>query len=158
MERSQEKIKKDILSFLKSHGIMTLATSLDNQPWVCTVYYGMDDDMNLYIVTDPESRHGKQFSKNSKVAFNIFHSHQKVAELKKGIQGAGEIEVVKGVIDVTKALFLWHKFNSGVEYKIKVEDILKKITDTKVFKITPKYLKYFDQELYGTEEYGTLEL
>lgn len=158
MTRTKAQIKKDIEKFLRANGIMTLAVSLKDKPWVCTLYYGIDKKMNMYIVTDPNNKHGKIITKNQNVAFNIFDSHQKITKPKKGVQGAGRIELVRGLIQITKALILWHKANPGIEENIKVKDILKKITDTKIYKITPTYLKYFHKKLYSPEEYGIINL
>jgi len=155
-KRTKLQIKEDIFKFIKSNGIMSLATQSNKGPWVCTVYYGTDKDMNLYIVTDPNSIHGKDISKNNKIAFNIFDSHQKITKDKKGVQGSGVIEIVKGIVNVGRALYLWHKANPGVEKNITIEKV-KKLTDTKVFKITPKYLKFFNKVLYSPEEYGIWE-
>jgi len=157
MKRTKAQIKKDIFDFIKSNGIMTLATQSNKGPWVCTVYYGTDKDMSLYIITDPNSIHGKDFSKNNKIAFNIFDSHQKITKSKKGVQGSGFIEIVRSVVNVSKALYLWRKANPGIEKNITVKDILKKITDTKIYKITPNYLKFFNKVLYSPEEYGIWE-
>lgn len=157
MKRPKAQIKEDIFKFIGANGIMTLATQSQRGPWACTVYYGVDKEMNLYIVTDPNSIHGKDIKKNSKVAFNIFDSHQKITKPKKGIQGRGMIEVVKGIANIAKALYLWHKANPGIEKDITVKDILKKITDTKIYKIAPKYLKFFNKVLYSPEEYGVWE-
>ena len=71
-KRTKLQIKEDIFKFINSNGIMTLATHSSKGPWVSTVYYGADSEMNLYIVTDPNSIHGKFFSKDNRVAFNIF--------------------------------------------------------------------------------------
>lgn len=149
-------VKVNIFKFLKENGIMTLATQSSNGPWVCTVYYGMDEEMNLYIVTDPNSTHGKNMAKDKRVAFNIFDSRQKIYKPKKGVQGSGTIEMVRGVVNISKALILWHKQNPGVEKTITIKEV-KKFADTKVFKITPKYLKFFDKKLYSPGEYGVWE-
>ena len=76
--RTKAQIKSDIFKFIKANGIMSLATQSAKGPWVNTVYYGTDKDMNLFIVTDPNSIHGRNFTKNGKVAFNIFDSRQKI--------------------------------------------------------------------------------
>lgn len=149
-------IPKEMVSFIKSNGIMTLAVS-DTEPWVCTVYYGTDDALNFYLVTDPNSIHGKILVKNPKVAFNIFDSHTKITESKKGIQGRGICTQVKGLAEVVKGLMIWHKANPGVESRITIEDV-KKFKDTKIFKIKPTYLKFFNKDFYGKDEYGFWEL
>lgn len=155
-KRTKLQIREDAFKFIKSNGIMTLATQSNQGPWVCTVYYGTDKDMSLYIVTDPNSIHGRNFTQNKKVAFNIFDSHQKITKDKRGIQGRGTIEIVKGIVDVGRALYLWHKANPGAEKNITIEKV-KKLADTKVFKITPTYLKFFNKVLYSPEEYGIWE-
>lgn len=149
-------IPPEIKDFLKQNGVLTLAT-FDTEPWVCTLYYGCDDDFNLYLVTDPDSVHGKMIAKNPRVAFNIFDSHTKVTDLKKGIQGKGVCTMVTDLVAAAKGLMLWHKANPGNELKLTMEAV-KKWRDTKIHKITPTYLKFFNKELYGKDEYGIWEL
>ncbi|HAM96208.1 TPA: hypothetical protein DCP76_00160 [Patescibacteria group bacterium] len=156
-KRSDIQIKQDITEYINNHGIMSLSTQYSEGPWICTVYYGLDDDMNFYIVTDPNSIHGKAMEKDNRVAFSIFDSNQKITDSLKGIQGSGVIEIIKNPITIAKALLLWHKRNPGIENAITLEDI-KKLTDTKVFKITPTYFKFFNKELYGDDEYGIWDM
>jgi len=158
MSTQKASVRKDIESFLKVNGVMTLAVSEEKSPWVCTLYYGVDKNLNMYVVTDPASNHGKILAKNKKIAFNIFDSRQKITKPKKGIQGKGICIQVKGIKEIAKGLLLWHRANPGIEEKITIKDILKKLSDTKVYKITPTYVKFFNKELYGSEEYGILNL
>lgn len=158
MKTESTTIENDIFKFLKSNGVMTLAVSERNQAWVATLYYGIDKNIAMYVVTDPNSVHGKILEKNQNVAFNIFDSHQKITKPKKGVQGKGVCVQVKGLKEIAKGLILWHKANPGIEEKITVKDILKKISDTKVYKIIPKYLKFFNKARYGAKEYGEIVL
>lgn len=151
-----QEIPTEIRTFISSNGILTLATA-DINPWVCTLYYGTDKDLNMYLVTDPTSTHGEMLAKNSNVAFNIFDSHTKVTALKKGIQGKGTCDLVKDIKEAALGLLLWHKANPGNEAKLTIEAI-KKWKDTKIYKIRPTYLKFFNKELYGEEEYGIWSL
>jgi uncharacterized protein YhbP (UPF0306 family) len=156
--RTKEQIKSDIFEFIKTKGIMTLGTFSSKGPWVCTAYYGIDKDMNLYIVTDPRTAHARNIALNGKVAFNIFDSHQKIFNPKKGVQGFGKCETVKGLHANIKALLLWHKQNPGIEKAITIKDVLKKITDTKIYKITPTFIKFFNDKLYAPEESASIEV
>lgn len=149
-------VRENASEFIKRNGILTLATQSKEGPWVSTLYYGVGEDLSLFIVTDPNSIHAKDFVKNNQVAFNIFDSHQKIYNPKEGIQGSGNIEIVKGIPNVIKALSLWHKQNPGIEKKITIKEI-KKLKDTKVFRITPTYLKHFNEKIYAPEEYGVWE-
>lgn len=157
-KRTKLQIKGDIFKFIKSNGIMTLGTYSSKGPWLCTVYYGVDRDMNLYIVTDPRTAHAKNIALNGRVAFNIFDSHQKIINPKKGVQGFGKGEIVKGLSSTVKALLLWHRQNPGIEKSITIKDILKKITDTKIYKITPTFLKFFNDKLYDPEDSASMQI
>jgi uncharacterized protein YhbP (UPF0306 family) len=148
-------IPHEIIDFIKNNGVMTLAAA-DTEPWVCTLYYGTDENLNFYLVSDPDSVHGKMISKNPKVAFNIYDSHTKITELKLGIQGKGICTIVTDLMEIGKGLLIWHKANPGIETKITLEEV-KKIRDTKIFKIEPYYLKFFNKDLYGKDEYGVWE-
>lgn len=155
---SASPIDKPISDFIKSNGVLTLGTAdiKGSLPWVCTLYYGLDDELNLYVVTDPGSIHGKILKDNPNVAFNIFDSHTKITELKLGVQGRGRITKVTNPAELIKGIGYWHKANPGIESKITFND-LKKVKDTKLFKITPTYLKFFNKDLYGKTEYGVWE-
>ena len=150
-------VRDDIYKFMSTNGIMTLSTSEENKPWSCTVYYGLSEDFTMYVVTDPDSKHGQHIQKNPNVAFSIFDSATKVIDDKKGIQGQGTCVQVHDIVEATKGLMLWHRNNPGAEKKITVESI-KKFMDTRIFKISPNYIKFCAKELYGESEYGEIEL
>ncbi len=138
---------------------MTLATVSGKQPWVATVYYAVNDQMNLIILTDPSSRHGQEMAKNPKVAFSIFDSGQpNVAAVKIGIQGIGIISPVKGLKANTQALLAWHRANPGKEKDITIKDVVKTLTDSRMYQITPTYLKHFNKSLYPGVKYGLLKI
>lgn len=158
MTKDQKSVLSDIKKFVKENSVLTLAVAEKNKPWVCTLYYGTDNDLNLYIVTDPQSVHGKIIEKNNQISFNIFDSHQKITKPTKGLQGRGTISHVKGVLNTSKALLIWHKANPGIEKDITVEDILLKLSENKVYIVKPTYLKYFNKVLYSPNRYGEITL
>jgi len=50
---------------------MQLATALDNQPWVCSVWFAADKDLNIYWFSSTTRRHSGEVLKNKKVAAAI---------------------------------------------------------------------------------------
>ena len=50
---------------------MSLATSVDGQPWVCEVHFAYDHQLNLYFRSLLSRRHSKEIAGNPKVAGNI---------------------------------------------------------------------------------------
>ena len=150
-------ISNDILGFLKLNGIMTLATCDSGDPWCCTVYYAITDEFLMYIVTDPDSKHGWALKNNRNVSICVYDSHTKIIENKKGVQATGEASQVKDLAELANGLMLWHKANPGIETKITVDD-LKKLKDTRLYKIQLKYAKFFNKELYGDDAYGEITI
>jgi uncharacterized protein YhbP (UPF0306 family) len=49
---------KRIVTFIRKHHILTLATVHDQIPWCCTLFYVYLPEQNLFVVTsDPDTRH-----------------------------------------------------------------------------------------------------
>ena len=62
----------DALSFLKQHKTGVLATvSDDNQVHASMVYYAADDDLNVYILTQMNSRKFRALQEHPQVAFTV---------------------------------------------------------------------------------------
>ena len=91
-------IEKTIRDYLPQVIHMSLATSANDQPWVCEVHFVSDDDLNLYFRSTPQRRHSLEIENNAKVAGNIITQHflgQKV----RGVYFEGTAEKL---IDVTE--------------------------------------------------------
>lgn len=143
------KNKKLLLSYLKSQRLMSVATHVVNS-WVCCVYYAVDDKFNLYFVSEPDTKHIKDIIKNKNVACAIFDSHQKVTDKKIGVQIQAVASEVKEKREILSALKLWNKNNPGIEDIINFKN-LGKVIKSKVYKIEPKIIKFFNEQLYGSE-------
>lgn len=50
---------------------MSLATSADNKPRVCEVYFVYDTDLNFYFRSKTSRRHSQEIAKNPYVSANI---------------------------------------------------------------------------------------
>ncbi|MBI4089175.1 MAG: pyridoxamine 5'-phosphate oxidase family protein [Candidatus Levybacteria bacterium] len=112
-------------------------------PWIATVYYTFDQDLNLYFLSSPDTLHVKQILQNPKVAIVIADSNQDINKSKSGLQLSGIAQQISGLSKIKYALKLW-KTNLGV--------VNPKLTDQAVkgsmFKITPKRIKLFDQKIF----------
>lgn len=61
-------LKKLIQEYLAGARLMQLATSANDQPWVCTIHFYSDEDLNIYWISLPDRRHSKEIAQNPKVA------------------------------------------------------------------------------------------
>lgn len=99
-------LKKLIKEYLKQARLMQLATSIDNQPWVCSVWFGFDDELNLYWFSSTTRRHSKEVAINQKVAGAIVVPHTP-EDKPRGIQFQGIAEPLVKQNDIDKAISVY---------------------------------------------------
>lgn len=78
-------VKQLINEYFAKTRMLQIATSVDNQPWNCTVYYAFDDSWNIYWISTPDRRHSKEVAINPKVSGVISFSQEPYP--KDGVQG-----------------------------------------------------------------------
>lgn len=144
------KNKTKLLSYLKSQHTMSLAT-FDGKLWICTVFYAIDDKLNFYFISEPNTRHSKGILKNSQVACSIANTNQVTTDKKIGVQIVGIASEVKNRNKIKVVLGLWNKVNPGFESIINLPNMIKKVISGKVYLIKPKEIKFFNEKLYGSE-------
>lgn len=77
---------KDLIKqYLTDNKHMQLATVRDGQPWICTVYFAVDDDFNLYWMSARERQHSVEITNDSKVAITVVRD----TERKQALQIVG---------------------------------------------------------------------
>jgi len=92
MEQPDQKI----VTFLEKHHVMTLATSVDQQPWCANCFYAFNaEKMSLIFTSDFETRHIREAVQNSKVAGNVVLETSVIGKI-QGIQFAGELILPQG--------------------------------------------------------------
>ncbi|MCL4364566.1 pyridoxamine 5'-phosphate oxidase family protein [Patescibacteria group bacterium] len=139
--------KKDVLEFLKDKKLMVLATHGD-YPWIASVFYSFDKDLSIYFISAPSTLHGKQMENNKKVAAAIVDSHQKPSDAKKGLQIYGTVEQISGINKISYAIRLWKDFLNVQRPDISFENMKKGLYKGRIYKLTPKKIKLFDQDKF----------
>ena len=87
---------KRIINFIKNHHLLTLATSKDNVPYCCNVFYVYDEANNhLIFSSDAKTKHAQDFIANSKVSGSISLETKVIGKI-QGVQLLGEIKMMKG--------------------------------------------------------------
>ena len=97
---------KQLLSLIRRYlgeaRMMQIATVRGGQPWVCTVYFVEDDDLNLYWLSLPDARHSRELAAHDKIAVAMPVKFDKPVI---GIQAEGTAEAItdpRVVADVMK--------------------------------------------------------
>lgn len=76
--------------------IMQLATCADNIPWVVTVHFYADDDLNLYWCSRPDRRHSQEIRQNTNASATILiHENTTEENWVIGITVSGKAEELK---------------------------------------------------------------
>jgi len=148
--------KAELLKYLKSQNLMTLATC-DKNLWVSTVYYVIDENFNLYFLSEQATIHCQQLSKNAEVACGIVDSRQKVADKKIGVQFLGKASRVDSLEKIKWMLALWNKVNPGFETIINFKNIQNKVIKSRIYKVEPRLIKFFNEKIYGPEGFKVFE-
>lgn len=103
-----------IRGYLRNGRMMQLATVDGDQPWICTVYFVEDADMNLYWLSLPSRRHSREITNHSKVAVAVPIKFDKPVI---GIQAEGVATVVadKDVIARVMQRYV-DRYDSGKQF------------------------------------------
>lgn len=151
-------LKKQIDNYLKTQRLMSVATYGD-YPWIANVYFIHDKDLNLYFLSKHWREHCVAIEKNPKVAVAIVDSHQLIYKPQIGIQLYGTAKSVSAISKLEWMFKIWNKLIAGSKGE-KLADP-KKFMDagvSKVYKITPKRIKFFNTNLWSKEQFKVLEL
>lgn len=97
-----------IIKFFKRHHVLTIATSVGNEPWCANCFYAYLEEENVLVfTTDPETRHGKEFLDNSFVAGSVVLETMVIGRI-RGIQFQGTVSEPAGEL-LSKAKWAYLK-------------------------------------------------
>ena len=138
-------LRRLISNYLKEAKLMQIATAKDNKPWVATVWYAYDEDLNIYFISRRSRRHSLELKENPNVAGAIAKSHETLGVKTRGIQFEGKASEVP-LPELPRAFRLFTKRFPKTKAFIKsVKDIIKNITQHRFYKIKPSRIVLFDE-------------
>ena len=80
---------KRIIKFFRKHHVLTIATTVENEPWCANCFYVyLEEENTLVFTTDLKTRHGQEFLKNPKIAGSVVLETMVVGKI-RGIQFQG---------------------------------------------------------------------
>jgi uncharacterized protein YhbP (UPF0306 family) len=89
-------VDERVVKFLRKHHVLTVATTVDNEPWCANCFYVyLEDENALVFTTDSDTRHGKEFLKNPLVAGSVVLETLVVGRI-RGIQFQGIVSEPEG--------------------------------------------------------------
>jgi uncharacterized protein YhbP (UPF0306 family) len=96
VEVNMSTIQRRLLSFLRSHRVMTVAVADGHgQPHAAALFYAVGENLRLYVLTDPATRHGRAMLLEGRVAGTVQRDRQDWRKI-RGVQLRGRCWLLKG--------------------------------------------------------------
>lgn len=134
-------IEKVIREYLPNVFHMSLATCVDNKPWICEVHFVYDSDLNFYFLSKPNRRHSKEIAVNPNVAANIVKQHGPT-EKPRGVYLEGKAELMTDINQDSMAYKLYQE-RFDIREKM-LQEVMTEPEGHKFYKITPENFVLFD--------------
>jgi uncharacterized protein YhbP (UPF0306 family) len=84
-----------IIKFFRKHHVLTIATTVENEPWCANCFYVyLEEENAMVFTTDVDTRHGEEFIKNPLVAGSVVLETMIIGKL-RGIQFQGIVSEPK---------------------------------------------------------------
>jgi uncharacterized protein YhbP (UPF0306 family) len=141
---NDKKLRGLIVEYLSGAKMLQVATSKNDQPWACTVYFAYDENLNLYWISKSDRRHSTEIEENSKVAGTIVLPH-KPGDKVRGIQLQGEAKKLNGKSASEGLNIFANRFGMSKE---KIDVILNESDGHFCYKIKPNYFVLYDEVNY----------
>src|SRR5664279_2226047 len=136
--------KQYIQEYLSDGQVIQLATSDKNVPWVCNVYYVVDDKLHIYWLSYKTRRHSRDIAANEQVAMTLV---VKPGAPVIGIQAEGTASEVKSVAKVAKIMYLnVKKYGVGQDFH---QLFVRKTNKHVPYVFTPSKIVLFDEQHFG---------
>ena len=124
-----------IVRFLRKHHVLSIATSVNNEPWCASCFYVyLERENALVFTTDLKTRHGQEFLKNSLVAGTVALETTIIGKI-RGIQFQGIVsEPEGGMVDKAQKSYI-RRFPVAM------------LMDTHLWLVNLTHIKYTDNRL-----------
>lgn len=125
---------------------LQLATVRGGKPWIATVYFVVDDELNIYWLSWPERRHSREIAENSAVAGAVvIKADQPVI----GVQLAGVVSEVTDDKTIESVMKLYvAKYDQGHKFR---EAVAAGTNKHHMYKLTPREILLFDEVTYPSD-------
>lgn len=145
--------KLQLKKHLKEVKTMQLATVDAKKPWISTVYFVADNDLNIYWLSFPSRRHSQEILKNPNVAIAI---PVKLDRPVIGIQAEGKAAVFEETSEVKRISKLYiEKYDDGKDF---FKNFVVGENKHSMYKLKPEKFVLFDEVNYKDKGPQILEL
>lgn len=131
--------------YLREHNVATLATCGNEGPWAAAVFY-VNDDLTLFFLSAPKSRHCMNLTQSPHVAVTIQEDYRDWLKI-KGVQIEGIVTEISGVEENIARELYGKKFPVIGMLAQAPSAIVKALAKVRWYKIVPQRLYFIDNSL-----------
>lgn len=132
-------VRQETLAYLAGHHVMTLATRGQDGVWAAAVFYA-NEGFDLYFLSAGHTRHAQHMVENAQVAVTIQDDVQDWTKI-KGIQCAGEVQLLRGKERETAVAHYMQKFPFLQQAPLPIRAALNKVN---WYRLHPRQLYFID--------------
>lgn len=149
---------KCTLEILSDNSLCCLATvdPADGSPYVWTAYYCYSADLRLFVLTSPQSHHGRHLARGSSTAVAVYSSQQPFGSLKRGLQLLGQATPTEGS-ETAKALALFLRRYPAAASIARHPSELARI-EARFYVVGIERVRLFDEPTFGEEVFVDMEV
>lgn len=142
MSQTDTDLRRRVLEYLRGHNVMTLATSGPEGIWAAAVFY-VNDELDLYFLSSPKSRHGINIAANPRVAATVQEDYRDWAQI-KGIQLEGAVRKLEGSEQAAAVARYGVKFALVANLAHAPREIAAAFAKVSWYRVTPERLYFID--------------
>ncbi|MEK7570284.1 MAG: pyridoxamine 5'-phosphate oxidase family protein [Patescibacteria group bacterium] len=140
------------LKFIETQKLMVIASHNKKDIWVANVYFGIDEKATMYFISPKNTKHSRMILENPKIAFSVAWFDPRNHKNRKAVQGLGVCRPAKNLVEIATGVKLLYKKFADLRDILTVKWIMTNSWGTKIWVLKPKYMKYWDDEMYGDDE------
>lgn len=140
--------RETIRHMLEAHNTISLATCNDGEPWVASLFFASDKNLNLYFVSDYRTHHARDIEADGEAVATVNDDCKSWADV-KGLQIRGAVAKVAGMDRVNALRVYLAKFadvkalfeapQSGDE-----QTIAERLKAANMYKLEPRWIRLID--------------
>jgi uncharacterized protein YhbP (UPF0306 family) len=149
-----DEMRPVLRGFLAGQSTLALGTAglSDGRPQVAPLFFASDDDLNLYWISDPESRHSANLEDWNDTAAAIYAHTWEWAGI-RGVQIEGDAMAVSDEAERKRALTLYR-----AKFPFVNEKFADLIAQSVVYVLRPRWIRWLDNERhFGYKQEFSLE-
>ncbi len=145
-------LKPAVRKMLDEHHTLTLATSRDGQPWAASVFFASDADLNLFFVSDHQTRHAQDMLANNRVMATVnvdckrWHDVRGLQIRGRGFRVPEEERAAALRVYLARFADIRAIFDAASRYDKWADEwmIARRLRETAFFRIVPDWVRIID--------------